>query len=248
LRPPKFTTKNITKVFEPLSDASQKQQFSNAKRRKFKKLNFPESRDTVAAMIVSIVSYKGGVGKTTTAVHIAAALNQKAKTLLVDGDPNESAMAWEKRGSLPFPVIEPSRLAELAAGFEHITLDTPARPSSEELKTICDESDLVVIPSQPDALSLDALIKTIDSLNSINARNYKILFTIVPPRSNAGREAKQLLDELDAPYFKTEIHRRAILGRAALRGVSVRIFRDGAEAWEEFETLEKEILNYGKGK
>jgi chromosome partitioning protein len=200
-------------------------------------------------IIISVVSYKGGVGKTTTAVHIAAALNRpKAAAILVDGDPNESAVAWEKRGSLPFPVIRESELAERAADYKHIILDTPARPTPEELKTICDESDLVIIPSQPDALSLDALIKTIDSLNSINARNYKILFTLVAARSNAGREAKQLLDELDAPYFETEIHRRAILGRAALRGVSVKIFKDGAEAWAEFETLGKEILNYGKGK
>jgi chromosome partitioning protein len=196
-------------------------------------------------MIISVVSYKGGVGKTTTAIHAAAALNKKAKTILIDGDPNESAIAWDSRGGLPFPVVRESRLAERFGDFQHIILDTPARPTPEELKTISEESDLVVIPSQPDALSLDALIKTIDSLNSIGAENYKILFTLVPPRSNAGREAKELLTELNASFFKTEIHRRAVSSRAALRGVTVNLFKDGAEAWAEFQSLTKEILKHG---
>jgi chromosome partitioning protein len=196
-------------------------------------------------MIISIVSFKGGVGKTTTAVHIAAALNRRAKTLLIDGDPNESAVAWDRRGGLPFPVIRENEL-KTAGEFKHLILDTPARPTAEELKTICEQSDLVIIPSQADALSLDALIKIINSLNSINAGNYKILLTIVPPRSNAAAEAKELLTELKAPFFKTEIRRRAVCARAALRGVVVKLFKDGAEAWAEFESLEKEILAHGK--
>ncbi len=197
-------------------------------------------------MIVSIVSFKGGVGKTTTAVHVAAMLNKKGKTLFVDGDPNESAIAWDKRGGLPFPVIIETKLPEHTRNFKHIVLDTPARPTPEELRTICVESDLVIIPSQPEALSIDALIKIINSLNSINAQNYKILLTLVPPRSNAGREAKELLKELGVPFFKTEIRRRAVCNRAALRGIVVGSFRDGQEAWLEFQNLGKEILKYEK--
>ncbi len=197
-------------------------------------------------MIISVVSYKGGVGKTTTAVHIAAALNRNAKTLFVDSDPNESAIAWNWRGGLPFPVITEDKLAESAVGFRHIVLDTPARPNLHELKTISEESDLIIIPSQPDALSIDALIKTIDSLNSIDIQNYRIVFTLVPIRSNAGREAKELLTGLKASFFETEIHRRAVCSRAALRGVVVKLIKDGAEAWTEFENLGKEILKHEK--
>jgi chromosome partitioning protein len=54
-------------------------------------------------MIVTLAGFKGGVGKTTTAVHLAAYFAQKSdKTLLIDGDPNRSATGWGKRGSLPF--------------------------------------------------------------------------------------------------------------------------------------------------
>ena len=197
-------------------------------------------------MIISIASFKGGVSKTTTAIHIAKALNRKAPTLLADGDPNESAVAWSERGKLSFPVIPANQLTEKAGQFKNIVLDTPARPTAEELKTICEESDLVIVPTQADGLGLDALIKLIASLKEINATNYKVLFTLIPARSNAGKEAKELLKEIGAPFFKTEIQRRAVCSRAALRGTTVNEMRDGQDAWKEFQAVTKEILNYGK--
>jgi chromosome partitioning protein len=195
-------------------------------------------------MIVSIVSFKGGVGKTTTAVHISEVLNRKAPTLLVDGDPNQSALAWQERGKLSFQVISENELTKHAGKFKHIILDTPARPTTEELKTISKESDLVVIPSQPDALSLDALIKLVTSLKEIKAKNFKVLFTLVPPLSHAGHEAKELLKDLEIPFFKTEIYRRAVCGRAALKGITVNEMKDGKDALKEFQAVAKEILSY----
>jgi chromosome partitioning protein len=195
-------------------------------------------------MIISIASFKGGVAKTTTAVHIAEVLNRKTPTLLVDGDPNQSAIAWNGRGKLSFPVVTEHELSGRARNFKHIVLDTPARPITEELETICKESDLVIIPSQPDALSLDALIKLVNLLKEIKAENYKVLFTLVPPLSHAGREAKELLKDLDIPFFKTEIYRRAVCGRAALKGITVNEMKDGKGAMKEFEALAKEILKY----
>ena len=57
-------------------------------------------------MIVTVASFKGGVGKTTSAVHIAAYFQKRAATMLVDGDLNRSATKWAKRGSFPFQVID----------------------------------------------------------------------------------------------------------------------------------------------
>jgi chromosome partitioning protein len=193
-------------------------------------------------MLVSIASFKGGVGKTTTAVHLSAYFQKKGKTVLVDGDPNRSALAWSERGNFPFQVINERELADRAGDFSNIIIDTPARPSTEELKTLSAESDLLLIPTKPDALSLDALLKIVASLQSFDAQNYKVLLTLVPPRSNAARDAKAMLDEIKVPYCKTEIHRRAICERAALQGKTVDNLRDGQAAWEEFTTLGKEIF------
>jgi len=52
-------------------------------------------------MIITIVSFKGGVGKTTTALHLAQFLGKRwgrGKTILLDGDPNRSALNWYERG------------------------------------------------------------------------------------------------------------------------------------------------------
>jgi chromosome partitioning protein len=193
-------------------------------------------------MLVSIASFKGGVGKTTTAVHLSAYFQKKGKTLLVDGDPNRSALAWSERGSFPFQVIDESELADRAGEFGNIIIDTPARPSAEELRTLSAESDLLLIPTKPDALSLDALLKIVASLQSFDARNYKVLLTLVAPRSNAARDAKAMLDEIKVPYCKTEIHRRAICEKAALQGKTVDNLKDGQAAWEEFTMLGKEIF------
>ena len=60
-------------------------------------------------MIITVTSYKGGVGKTTTAIHLAAYLQTLAPTLLVDGDAIRSATKWNLRSEgkgLPFKVIK----------------------------------------------------------------------------------------------------------------------------------------------
>ena len=56
-------------------------------------------------MVVTVASFKGGVGKSTTAVHLAAYLQAKAPTMLVDGEPNRSVTEWSRVGNLPFKVI-----------------------------------------------------------------------------------------------------------------------------------------------
>lgn len=65
-------------------------------------------------MIVTLASLKGGVGKTTSAVHIAARLQQKAPTLLVDCDSNRSALQWAENGLLPFRVASDTQALKLA--------------------------------------------------------------------------------------------------------------------------------------
>jgi chromosome partitioning protein len=45
-------------------------------------------------VIYAVVNTKGGVGKTTTAVHMAAILMRNEPTLLIDGDPQASAASW----------------------------------------------------------------------------------------------------------------------------------------------------------
>jgi chromosome partitioning protein len=196
-------------------------------------------------MILTVASFKGGVGKTTTAVHLAAYLQKRAPTLLIDGDPNRSASKWTTRGELPFKIVDERAAARHARDYEHIVIDTEARPDEEDLRALADGCDLLVIPTTPDALALDALLLTVEALEKIGADRYRILLTIIPPRpSRDGEEARQMLKKRGLPVFKGEVHRLVAFQKASLTGVPVYGVSDprARQAWEDYEGIGKEIL------
>ncbi len=196
-------------------------------------------------MILTVASFKGGVGKTTTAVHLAAYLQKKAPALLIDGDPNRSASKWTARGELPFRVVDERQSARYARDYEHIVIDTEARPNEEDLRALADGCDLLVIPTTPDALALDALLLTVEALEKIGADGYRILLTIIPPKpSRDGEEARQMLKGRGLPVFKGEIHRLIAFQKASLAGVPVYAVSDprARQAWSDYEAIGKEIL------
>ena len=143
-------------------------------------------------MIISITALKGGVGKTTTSIHLAAYLQGKAPTLLIDADRNRSALIWSREDKLPFHVASQAGSTSIIRKYPHIIVDTRARPEPEEFKDLADGSDLLIIPTTPNHLDLDATFKAVEQLESLNA-NFKVLLTKVDGRTKSGQEAKQLL-------------------------------------------------------
>jgi chromosome partitioning protein len=196
-------------------------------------------------MIITIASFKGGVGKSTTALHFATYFQAQAPTLLVDGDLNRSALDWSFRGNLPFKVVDEKAAVKFARQYEHIIVDTPARPAPEELKTIAEGCDLLVLPTSPDALAMGAMLQMVEALKQINT-TYKILMTLIPPApSKVGEEAKRSLEKAGLPVFKHGIRRLAVFQRAALDGVPVNQVKGDSYAriaWRCYQAVGKEIL------
>lgn len=195
-------------------------------------------------MIVTVASFKGGVGKSTTALHLAAYFQQKSNTLLVDGDLNRSALQWASLGQLPFKVVDERQAVKFARSYEHIILDTPARPASDDLKTLAEGCDLLVLPTSPDALALGATLQMVDALHSLDA-NYQILLTLIPPPpSRTGAEARDTIEKAQLPIFKNSIKRLAVFQKAALEGVPVNQVKDpyAQKAWDCYVKVGKEIL------
>ena len=196
-------------------------------------------------MIITVASFKGGVGKSTTAFHLAAYFEKLAPTLLVDGDANRSALDWGERGQVPFKVVDEKQAVKFARLYEHIIIDTPARPDGDELKTIAEGCDLLILPTSPDALALGATLKMVDALHDLDT-NYRILLTIVPPNPNkAGNDARSAIESAELPIFETAIRRLAVFQKAALEGVPVYAVRDSYStiAWQCYVDVAKEIIN-----
>ncbi len=196
-------------------------------------------------MIITLASFKGGVAKSTSAIHIAAYLAKKGKTVLADGDLNRSALHWSERGqSKPFSVFDQDNI-ERAGEFNHLVIDTPARPSEDELKALARSSDLLIIPTQPSTFSLEALIATVGTLHELPRERYKILLTCVPPHpSREGQKAREALKKLDLPIFKGWIRRMAIYLKAENLGMPVYALKDARahDAWSDYEAIGKEIM------
>lgn len=195
-------------------------------------------------MIITIASFKGGVGKTTTAIHLAAYLQEKGPTLLVDGDQNRSAMTWAQPKKLPFKVVTEVQMAKHIRAYEHVVIDTQARPSRTDLEELSESCDLLILPTAPKALDIDALLRTVDTLKKMKA-NFRVLLTIVPPPpSQAADEARAMFLEENIPTFATEIKRLVAFERAPLEGVVVRDFADprAKTAWAGYLALGQEVL------
>jgi chromosome partitioning protein len=191
--------------------------------------------------IITITGYKGGIGKSTTAVHLAAFFSQKLKTVLVDGDPNRTALSWAGRGNFPFTVVDERQAMRQISGSEFIVIDTPARPHSDDLKELAKGCDLLILPTSPDILSLEPMLET---AKDVGAARYCALITIAPPPPN--KDGETMRNDLQAggiPVFKTMIRRTVGYQKAALEGKTIRDLGDSRFkiAWQDYKNLGKEI-------
>ncbi|MBD2093301.1 ParA family protein [Microcoleus sp. FACHB-1515] len=199
-------------------------------------------------MIITTASMKGGVAKTTTAIHLAAYLQLQGTTLLIDGDPNRSATRWAERGmeqdGLPFKVVGVNQAARYSRGIEHFVIDTEASAEEEEMKEIVDGCDVLVLPTTPDSLSLDALIQTVELLKKLKADKYCVLLTrIHPPPRREGEEAREFLEQMEFPLFKGKIREAVAFQKAANQGTIVKNVKDqrAKTAWKDYCDIGKEI-------
>ena len=192
--------------------------------------------------IVTVTGYKGGVGKSTTAIHLATYFSELGKTLLVDGDLNRTSIAWAERGQFPFEVVNQLKAMKAIAGKDYVIIDTPARPDSDELNQLAEGCDLLVLPTTPDVVSLEPMMQTALDLGKKTA--YRVLITIVPPYPNReGELMKKELLEADVPVFNTLIRRTTGFQRAAVEGVPIRDLKnsDMRKAWQDYKALGKEV-------
>jgi chromosome partitioning protein len=194
-------------------------------------------------MLIGIVSHKGGVGKTTTAVHLAAIMSKRAPTLLIDGDANRSAVAWAARGELPFKVVDEKAAARYTRDFENIVIDSAAHPSRRDLEAMVEGSDKLIIITEPEVMSLDVLPDMLSDLDKLGSDKHRVLICQVSPRSDAA-EARAVIEGLNVQTFKRHIRSYAAYKMAALQGTTVdKVANEyAAEGWADYVAFAKELL------
>lgn len=202
-------------------------------------------------MNVTVLNHKGGVGKTVTAVHLAAFLASEyggESVALVDTDPNEGALDWAARGSLPYQVLGPE---DEPGDEEHTVYDSQGRLFGSDLETAAVMSDLLVVPSLTDAVDLSTLLRFADDLEDVqrgenNAADYRVLLTRVPRwPSRAGARAREALGANGVPVFAGEIRDRAAFSRAGELGVPIWDVKEkrAYQGWEDYVQVGREMVS-----
>lgn len=201
-------------------------------------------------MIIGVAGLKGGIGKTITAIHLAAYFSRLGSTLLLDVGGNGCASIWAQHAkSLPFNVVRHKSEEDddkvRAYGCKYNIIDVAYPVEIETLAAVGRCAHVTVVPCFPEAGSLETIRKVDRILEKSGSTNHRVLLTNVPPwPQRDGAEARHWLKLFEFPLFHTEITTSTTFDRAFQKGCTAMEFASDARhyrAWAQYEALGREI-------
>lgn len=197
--------------------------------------------------VIAIVNQKGGTGKTTLSINLAWAFAESAQVLLLDADPQGSALDWfdsqkQHLQNLTVQPAEPSRVVQdvrnLAPDYQWIIIDGPpgiSKTSADAVRA----ADIVLIPAKAspfDVWAASDIVAAVQARQKTSKGTPKASFVITMsrPRTRLSRQIDSALTEYGLPALQARTTERVSYPQAAIEGSSVLEGRD--------QTARNEIL------
>jgi chromosome partitioning protein len=206
-------------------------------------------------MILALLNQKGGVGKTTLAVHIAAALALRGRSvLLVDADPQGSSLDWAaiRKADPLFSVVGLPKsnlhkeIPAHAAKYDDVIIDGPPRVNELARAAIL-ASDMILIPVQPSPYDVWAAKDIVDLLREAAVYKEKQICRFVINRkivnTAIGRDVVEALSSYKIPVLSASVAQRVAFAESAGQGSTVVETDAAGSAAGEINQLVDEILS-----
>jgi chromosome partitioning protein len=192
--------------------------------------------------ILPVCNQKGGSGKTTTALNLAAVIaDSSGRVRVYDADPQQSAteIAGAIEGGAPFEILDglrPDALARLPElrGFDTVLIDCAGNlQDTPLLAEVLAVADFALIPMVPERACVVPTLKTARVV-AASGIPYRIVLTMCDPLRGPGPviAARQLLDDEGVPYFRSFIRRKVAFPQSQLDGVLLPAYR-GDRSWRD---------------